>query len=101
MPDSPQSNLSDAEIQNTALAEALTVLSLTDSPTDIPIPTPKSISDAAQVYLDEYGGILDSYIDILSLSDCVLLQEKFEISYSNNQRETAGTALFKTTLGYM
>ncbi|MDK1030343.1 MAG: hypothetical protein QGD96_13615, partial [Anaerolineae bacterium] len=50
---------------------------------------------------DEYGGILDSYIDILSLSDCVLLQEKFEISYSNNQRETAGTALFKTTLGYM
>jgi len=76
------------------------------APTNTPVPptpqpTPTSIADAAQIYLNEYGGVLDSYIEILSMTDCVALQEKFEIAYTNNQRETAGTPLFKITLGYM
>lgn len=60
-------------------------------------PTTKTADD----YVKEYGGNRDSYQSILSLTDCTALQEQFDIASANNQRETAGTPLFKATLGYM
>lgn len=62
------------------------------------IPTPTS---PAQTYLDEYGGNIEVYNEIFSLTDCAALQEKFNIASDNNTRAEPGTAEFKWTLGYM
>ena len=71
--------------------------------TNTPSPTatiPPTLTPA-ETYFNEYGGDLGSYIEIFSLTDCALLQEKFDIASDNNSRETAGTPLFTVTLGYM
>jgi len=52
-------------------------------------------------YVAEYGGNRDVYVEILSLTDCVKLQEQFDIASQNNERETPGTPQFKWTTGYM
>jgi hypothetical protein len=62
---------------------------------------PAPTTDLAQTYLEEYGGSYESYAEIFALTDCAALQQKFEIAYANNQRETPGTSLFRVTLGYM
>ena len=59
--------------------------------------TPKTVDD----YMQEYGGNPDVYNRILSLTDCTLLQEEFDIASENNQRATPGTAEYKETIGYM
>lgn len=69
--------------------------------TDPPPPTDPSTPSPTQKYLDEYGGKIEVYEEIFSLTDCTVLQARFETAYENNQRETPGTALFKITLGYM
>ena len=66
--------------------------------------TPETIPPTitpAEKYFNEYGGSLDAYNEILSLTDCALLQEKFNTASENNNRETPGTPLFKATTGYM
>lgn len=65
------------------------------------IPTQIIIGKTLDDYLQEFGGNRDVYIKILSLTDCAALQEEFNIAYSNNSRETAGTEQFSWTLGYM
>jgi len=75
----------------------------TPSSTDTPAPTstlPPTLTPAEK-YVAEYGGVLASYQEIFDLTDCALLQEKFDIASENNTRETAGTTNFKATLGYM
>ena len=52
-------------------------------------------------YVAEYGGNRDVYVEILSLTDCGILQENFEIASRNNERETPETPQFKWALGYM
>ena len=59
--------------------------------------TSKTVDD----YMREYGGNPDVYNRILSLTDCALLQEEFNIASENNQRATPGTAEYKETIGYM
>ena len=59
--------------------------------------TSKTVDD----YMREYGGNPDVYNRILSLTDCTLLQEEFDIASENNQRATPGTAEYKETIGYM
>ena len=71
------------------------------SPTETPLPAPTSISDLAQAYVDQYGGALNAYIEILSSDDCIFLQEKFDLAAANNDREEPGTAAFRWTLGFM
>lgn len=68
---------------------------------DTPEPEPTTISDAAQEYVDQYGGSLNAYIEILSSNDCVFLQEQFDLAAANNNREEPGTAAFQWTLGFM
>lgn len=58
-------------------------------------------SGSAASYVNEYGGERAVYQEILDLTDCNKLQEKFDIAASNNERETPGTPLFRVTLGYM
>ena len=58
---------------------------------------PKTVDD----YVREYGGNPDIYNRILSLTDCTLLQEEFDIASENNQGAVAGTAEHKETTGYM
>ena len=60
-----------------------------------------SSGKSAEDYLNEYGGNLDVYINILSLTDCIALQGEFDIASGNNARETPGTPQFNWTLGYM
>jgi len=55
----------------------------------------------ADDYVKEFGGNMDVYNNILSLTDCTLLQEEFDIASENNQRETPGTPEHKQSLGYM
>ncbi len=76
---------------------------LTHTQVSIPTitPTVPSITDKAQNYFDEYGGKFVVYTEILSLTDCDVLQENFDIASSNNARATPGTREFKWTLGYM
>jgi tetratricopeptide (TPR) repeat protein len=52
-------------------------------------------------YVKEYGGLQNVYAEILSLNDCKLLQEKFDIAANNNDLATPGTPQHKWTLGYM
>jgi len=75
----------------------------TPLPTNPPLPTSTILPtpSPAQTYFEEYGGNIEVYNEILSLTDCALLQEKFEIAYANNQRETLGTQQFRWTVGYM
>lgn len=69
--------------------------------TALPTTTTDPAAEFANKYLNEYGGIYESYTEIYYMTDCTQLQAQFEIAYANNQRETAGTPLFKVTLGYM
>jgi len=52
-------------------------------------------------YVAEYGGSSDVYAGILSMTDCIKLQEQFDLASQNNSRETPGTPAFKWTTGYM
>lgn len=65
-----------------------------------PTSTPMK-ADKADKYIAEYGGNRDVYTEILSLTDCKILQEKFDTASANNAREKPGTQQFKWTLGYM
>lgn len=69
--------------------------------TPAPLPTATSTPTQAEQYLAEYGGDLQSYEEIFALTDCALLQDKFDTAAANNDRETPGTPLFRITLGYM
>jgi len=60
-----------------------------------------SVPKTADDYMQEYGGNPDVYNRILSLTDCTLLQEEFDIASENNQRATPSTAEHKETTGYM
>ena len=64
-------------------------------------PNDPPISENAKIYMSEYGGELIAYQRILSLNNCQELQDEFEISSSNNDQATAGSDIFKITLGYM
>lgn len=79
--------------------------SIVTSPPSLPTPTrlaqPAQIGKPPEEYLAEYGGNLEVYQNILSLTDCALLQEQFDQASANNARETAGTPQFQWTLGYM
>mgnify|MGYP007100047969 FL=1 len=66
-----------------------------------PTPAPASTESPATKYLQEYGGSEQAYLEILTSTDCKFLQEKFEIAYANNQRETPGTEQFSWTVGFM
>jgi len=57
---------------------------------------PKTAND----YFKEYGGNLDVYNRIMSLSDCADLQKEFDTAYENSLRD-AGTPKFKWSEGYM
>ena len=70
----------------------------TAQPSATPTPSP---DDVAAEYFATYGGNLDVYKEILSLTDCALLQEKFDIASANNGRAQPGTVQFRWTLGYM
>ena len=72
-----------------------------DTPTQQIELAPTATPNPVDKYLEEYGGMYDVYAEIISLSDCTQLQEKFDIASENNKRETAGTTNFKATLGYM
>jgi len=61
--------------------------------------TPKVIS--AQSYFDEYGGNIKVFQEILSMTDCNLLQGQFDQASKNNNMYDPGTAQFKYTTGYM
>lgn len=76
---------------------ALTLLTVVSLACGSSVPSTKTVDD----YMNEYGGNADVYNNILSLSDCALLQEQFNIASDNNQRETPGTSNHKATLGYM
>jgi hypothetical protein len=69
-------------------------------PTERP-PTVAPAGRTAESYFEEYGGIVSVYEDILSLTDCGSLQDKFNTAADNNDREEPGTEKFKITLGYM
>lgn len=56
---------------------------------------------SADDYMKEFGGNVDVYNEILAMTDCAALQEKFDIASANNAREAAGTKQFQWTLGYM
>jgi len=58
---------------------------------------PKTVDD----YMQEYGGNLDVYNKILSLTDCDLLQEEFDQAYANSEKNEPGTIQHKWTVGYM
>lgn len=55
----------------------------------------------ADEYVNEYGGRREVYQEILSMTDCNKLQEKFNIASKNNDRASPGTQHFKITMGYM
>lgn len=61
------------------------------------IPSSKTPDD----YLSIYGGDRKTYEDILSLTNCTTLQEKFNIAFENNQSQPAGSKQAKWSLGYM
>lgn len=66
--------------------------------TTVPTITPQA---RAEVYVAQYGGNLEVYVEIFTSTDCVFLQEKFDIASTNNANETAGTPQFQWTLGFM
>jgi hypothetical protein len=57
--------------------------------------------DTPEDYVDAYGGNVDVYRNLLTLTDCTTLQTEFDIAAENNERETAGTPQHRATLGYM
>ncbi len=76
---------------------AITLLCLAAIACGAAAPKAKTADD----YVNEYGGNLESYQTILSMTDCATLQEQFDTASANNKREQAGTPQFKATLGYM
>lgn len=52
-------------------------------------------------FVKEYGGNPVVYDEIFSLSDCAVLQKKFDTASANNAREEPGTPASKWTTGYM
>ncbi len=63
--------------------------------------SPPAQASPADKYMNDYGGERSAYEEILSLSNCSQLQEKFDTASANNAREQAGTKNFKVTTGYM
>lgn len=59
------------------------------------------VAKTADDYVQEYGGNVDVFNRILALSDCLLLQEEFDIASGNNELATPGTPEHKESLGYM
>jgi hypothetical protein len=62
---------------------------------------PTNSVDTADDYVKRYGGNRAVYQDILTTTDCAILQNKFDTAAANNDRATSGTKEFKWTLGYM
>lgn len=54
-----------------------------------------------EAYFNEYGGSLEVYQNIFSLTDCTELQNQFDRAADNNEIEEPGTPAHKWTLGYM
>lgn len=87
-------------VNGTPTAQSLVTFS--SSPLTSPQPAqPPQTDKTPEEYLAEYGGRLEIYQNILSLTDCALLQEQFDQASANNARETPGTPQFQWTLGYM
>ncbi|MDL1909738.1 hypothetical protein FBQ81_03445 [Chloroflexi bacterium CFX6] len=84
-------------INTTPTAESI----ITPLPALLTPTQPAPVAKSPEAYLAEYGGNLETYQTILSLTDCVLLQEKFDQASANNTRETPGAPQFQWTLGYM
>lgn len=75
----------------------LTILLIVSLACGSSAPAVKTVDD----YIQEYGGNADVYNHILSLSDCGLLQEQFDIAAGNNANASPGTSEHKESLGYM
>lgn len=60
-------------------------------------PEPKTAND----FMQKYGGNPAVYSEILSSTDCSVLQNYFNTAYSNSQSNTPGTQQYKWSLGYM
>lgn len=76
------------------------VENLVTQPTPEP-PTTAPTPSQAETYFEQYGGSLQVYEDILLMTDCAILQEKFDLAAGNNDRATPGTKESSWTLGYM
>lgn len=57
--------------------------------------------DTPNEYLKEYGGSIQVYEEILSMTNCQKLQEKFDIAANNADWSTPGTPKHKWSTGYM
>lgn len=79
---------------------AQTIAAPTSTP-ELPTVTPTLQEDSAQYWVDAYGGAIEAYEEILEMTDCTALQEKFDIAASNNEREQPGAPAYRWTLGFM
>lgn len=75
----------------------LTILLIVSLACGSSAPALKTVDD----YIQEYGGQADVYNRILSLNDCGLLQEQFDIAFGNNEISSPGTSEHKESLGYL
>lgn len=75
----------------------------TPAPTHTPVPTQTAIPtlSPAQTYFDEYGGNIDVYNQIFSLTDCAALQQMFDQADANLKLQQPGTPQYKWGIGYM
>jgi len=55
----------------------------------------------AAEYVAKFGGRLEVYKGILSMTDCKKLQEQFDLASNNNNRASPGTSQFRMAMGYM
>lgn len=59
--------------------------------------SPKTVDD----YMQEFGGNVDVYNRILSLTDCSALQSEFDQADENLQLQSPGTPQYQAGIGYM
>ncbi len=69
-------------------------------PRDRSTETARATEDASS-YVARYGGSIDVYRRIMTMTDCSALQSTFDRAASNNDRTVAGSAEAKWTTGYM
>lgn len=58
-------------------------------------------ASSAQDYVDEYGGSLSAYQEILELDRCRDLQAAFDTAAANNDAAAPGTPAHRASLGFM
>lgn len=66
-----------------------------------PTPTPPPTLTPAETYLDQYGGMLEVYQRILTLTDCTALQNEFDQADKNLKLQQPGTEQYQWGIGYM